>query len=65
LRCLRRELKEHETKIARRGLRYLDELIAIEKKKRNKYKKETRREPQLPVSSSEASAPAGISLCDP
>jgi hypothetical protein len=62
---LRRELKEHETKIARRGLKYLDELVTIEEKKHNKREKKTKREPQLFVSSSKVSAPVSISLCDP
>jgi hypothetical protein len=44
--------------MARRSLKYLDELVAIEKKEKKKREKETRREPQLPVSASEISAPA-------
>jgi hypothetical protein len=37
-------LKEHETKIARRDLKYLNEFIAIEEKERKKYEEETKRE---------------------
>jgi hypothetical protein len=39
------------------GLKYLDELIVIKEKEKKKHEEETRREPQLPVSISEASAP--------
>jgi hypothetical protein len=38
-------LKEHETKIARRGLKYLDKLIAIKEKEKKKREEETRQEP--------------------
>jgi hypothetical protein len=51
-------LKERETKITRRGLKYLDELVAIEEKKKKEHKKKTRREAQLFVFVSEMSAPA-------
>jgi hypothetical protein len=37
-------LKERETKIARRGLKYLDELIVIKEKEKKKHKEKTRRE---------------------
>jgi hypothetical protein len=37
-------LKNRETKIVCRGLRYLDKLVGIEKKKRNKREEETRQE---------------------
>jgi hypothetical protein len=50
-------LKEYETKIARRSLKYIDEFVAIEKKKRKKHEEETRREAQLFVSTSEISVP--------
>jgi hypothetical protein len=43
--------------MTRYGLKYLDELIVIEEKKKKEHEKETRREAQLPVSTSEASAP--------
>jgi hypothetical protein len=53
-------LKEHETKITYRGLKYLDKLIAIKEKKKKEYKEKTRQEPQLLVSTSEISAPTDI-----
>jgi hypothetical protein len=53
-------LKEHETKITRRSLKYLDELIVIEEKEKREREEETRREPQLLVSTSEISAPIDI-----
>jgi hypothetical protein len=37
-------LKEHETKMARCGLKYLNKLIAIEEKERKEHKGEIRRE---------------------
>jgi hypothetical protein len=37
-------LKEHKTKITRRGLKYLDKLVAIEEKERKKHEKEIRQE---------------------
>jgi hypothetical protein len=43
--------------MTRCGLKYLDELVIIEEKEKKKHEKETRREAQLPVSASEASAP--------
>jgi hypothetical protein len=59
------KLKEHETKTACRGLKYLDELVTIEEKEYNKHKEETRQESQLFVSSSKALALASISLYGP
>jgi hypothetical protein len=50
-------LKEHETKMACYSLKYLDKLVAIEEKERKKHEEETRRELQLPVSTSEMLAP--------
>jgi hypothetical protein len=50
-------LKEHETKITRRGLKYLDKLVAIEEKERKEHEEETRQEAQLPVPTSEILAP--------
>jgi hypothetical protein len=50
-------LKEHKTKIARCSLKYLDEFITIEEKEKKKREEETRREAQLPVSTSETLAP--------
>jgi hypothetical protein len=44
--------------MARRGLKYLNELVAIEEKERKEHEGETRQEAQLPVSASEMSAPA-------
>jgi hypothetical protein len=38
-------LKEYETKITRRSLKYLDELIAIEEKEKKEREEETKREP--------------------
>jgi hypothetical protein len=58
LRKQKRLLKEHETKITRRGLKYLNELVIIEEKEKKEHEKETKQEAQLPVSASEASAPA-------
>jgi hypothetical protein len=46
--------------MARRGLKYLDELVIIEEKEKKKRKKETKREAQLPVSAGKISAPADI-----
>jgi hypothetical protein len=37
-------LKEHETEITRRGLKYLDELVAIKEKKKKKHEEKTRQE---------------------
>jgi hypothetical protein len=37
-------LKEHETKITRRGLKYLNKLIIIEEKEKKKREEKTRRE---------------------
>jgi hypothetical protein len=54
-------LKERETKITRCSLKYLDKLVVIEEKEKKKRKKETRQEAQLPVSTSEALAPANTS----
>jgi hypothetical protein len=51
-------LKEYKTKITCRSLKYLNELVIIEKKKKKEHEKETRREAQLLVSASEALAPA-------
>jgi hypothetical protein len=42
-------LKDRETKMTRRSLKYLDELIIMEEKKRKEREKKTRRESQLPV----------------
>jgi hypothetical protein len=50
-------LKERETKIAYRSLKYLDKFIAIEKKEKKEREKETKREAQLLVSASEISIP--------
>jgi hypothetical protein len=50
-------LKEHETKITCCGLKYLDEFVIIKEKEKKKHEKKTRQEAQLPVSTSEASAP--------
>jgi hypothetical protein len=44
LRKQKRLLKEYETKMTRRGLKYLDELIVIEEKEKKEHKKKTRRE---------------------
>jgi hypothetical protein len=38
-------LKEYETKITRRGLKYLDKLVAIKEKEKKEREEETRREP--------------------
>jgi hypothetical protein len=54
----KRLLKEHETEITRRGLKYLDELVAIKEKEKKEREEETRRGAQLLVSASEISAPA-------
>jgi hypothetical protein len=53
-------LKEHETKITCRGLKYLDELIAIKEKEKKEHEKKTKQEAQLFVSTSEISAPTDI-----
>jgi hypothetical protein len=45
LRKQKRLLKEYKTKITYRGLKYLDELVAIEEKEKKERKKETRQEP--------------------
>jgi hypothetical protein len=37
-------LKEHETKITRYSLKYLDELVVIKEKEKKEREKETRRE---------------------
>jgi hypothetical protein len=50
-------LKEYKTKITRRNLKYLDKLVNIKEKERKEHEKETKREPQLPVSASEVSVP--------
>jgi hypothetical protein len=50
-------LKEHETEITCRSLKYLDKLVIIKEKEKKEREKETRREAQLLVSASEASAP--------
>jgi hypothetical protein len=42
-------------------LKYLDELIAIEKKKKKEREKEIKQELQLPVSTGEVSAPINTS----
>jgi hypothetical protein len=36
-------LKERETKITRRGLKYLDKLVIIKEKEKKKHEEETRR----------------------
>jgi hypothetical protein len=43
--------------MARCGLKYLDELVAVKEKEKKKHKEKTRQEPQLLVSTSEMSAP--------
>jgi hypothetical protein len=43
--------------MARCGLKYLDELVAIKEKEKKEREEKTRREAQLPVSTSEALAP--------
>jgi hypothetical protein len=53
----KRLLKEYETKITYRSLKYLDELVIIKEKEKKEREKETKQEAQLPVSISEASAP--------
>jgi hypothetical protein len=50
-------LKEHETKITRCSLKYLNKLIIIEEKEKKEREKKTKREAQLLVSISETSAP--------
>jgi hypothetical protein len=50
-------LKKHETKITRRGLKYLDNLVIIKEKEKKEHEEETRQEAQLPVSASEVSVP--------
>ena len=57
LRKQKRLLKKRETKITRRSLRYLDELVAVEEKEKKEREEKTRQEPQLLVSTSEVSAP--------
>jgi hypothetical protein len=53
-------LEEHEEKMIRAGLNSLDELDELEtREQQEKHEEETRREAQLPVSTSEISAPAG------
>jgi hypothetical protein len=37
-------LKKRETKITRRSLRYLDELVAVEEKEKKEREEKTRRE---------------------
>jgi hypothetical protein len=37
-------LKKHETKITRRGLKYLDELIVIEEKEKKEHEEKTKQE---------------------
>jgi hypothetical protein len=49
--------KERETKITRRGLKYLDKLVTIKEKEKKKRKEETRQETQLPVSAGEMLSP--------
>jgi hypothetical protein len=39
------------------SLKYLDKLVIIEEKKKKEHEKKTRRKAQLPVSTSEISAP--------
>jgi hypothetical protein len=51
-------LKEHETKITRYNLKYLDKLIVIEEKEKKEREEKTRQEAQLFVSISETLAPA-------
>jgi hypothetical protein len=53
-------LKEHEIKIARYGLKYLNKLIIIKEKEKKEHEEKTKRETQLFVSTSEALAPANI-----
>jgi hypothetical protein len=53
-------LKEHETKITCRSLKYLNKLIVIKEKEKKEREKKTKQKAQLPVSASEASAPADI-----
>jgi hypothetical protein len=50
-------LKERETKITRRSLKYLNELVVIKEKKKKKHEKKTKQEAQLLVSTSEVSVP--------
>jgi hypothetical protein len=52
--------QEHKQKIIATRLNSIDELEELETQEQNKYKKETRQEPQLPVSASEISAPTDI-----
>jgi hypothetical protein len=37
-------LKEHETEITRRSLKYLDELVTIKEKEKKEHEEKTRRE---------------------
>jgi hypothetical protein len=41
-------------------LKYLDKLVIIKEKEKKEHEKETRRGAQLPISTSEISAPADI-----
>jgi hypothetical protein len=50
--------KKRETKITCYGLKYLNKFVIIKEKEKKKHKEKTRRETQLPVSASEALAPA-------
>jgi hypothetical protein len=50
-------LKERETKITRRGLKYLNEFVIIKEKEKKEREEEIKQETQLPVSASKASAP--------
>jgi hypothetical protein len=49
-------LKEYKTEITCCGLKYLDELVAIEEKEKKEREKKTKQGAQLPVSTSEVSA---------
>jgi hypothetical protein len=49
--------KKHKIEITCYNLKYLDELIIIKEKEKKEHEKETRRETQLPVSTSEALVP--------
>jgi hypothetical protein len=54
-------LKEHETKITCRSLKYLDELVVIKEKEKKEHEEKTRQEAQLLVSISEVLAPVDTS----
>jgi hypothetical protein len=51
-------LKEHETKITYRSLKYLDKFVTIKEKEKKERKKKIKQEAQLLVSISKTSAPA-------